>query len=115
MTISSVSIAMINPLILCCRMDVSLRYASYQRIICCTIIVHVRFLVHSSGFRSNLAVTIQWKWSTYDFNFELIEKIIILFSILKYVTDYLYSEFFPGMYVLKDTKFLYYKPLDMKY
>lgn len=30
---------------------------------------------------------VHWKRPTYDFHFELIKKIIILFSILKYVTD----------------------------
>lgn len=72
----------------------------------------MNFLVYSSGFCIMLAVTIQWKWPTSDFDLGLIKKKFICnFEIGNW---HVYSlKFFLGMYILKDTKFLCYKALKL--
>lgn len=55
-SLSSVSVALINTLVLHGRMNVSLQYSSYWRIISSTITVRVNFLMYSSGIYIMLAV-----------------------------------------------------------
>lgn len=73
----------------------------------------MKFLVSSSGFCVILALIIQWKWPTSDFDLELIRKKPCICN-SEIGNWHIYSlKFSSGIYILKDIKFLYYKDLKL--